>query len=160
MSTNGNAPFFLVNALEFLDEPGEWYLDRSAGRVYYWPRPGEDLTRAAVIAPVLETLVRIEGSLDHPVAHVQFRGIEFAHTTWLRPSRAGHVPLQAGMFLLDAFRLSPPGTPYHPGLDNQAWIGRPPAAVSVSGATSSEVRTLPLRAPGLGRAGFRIRHTR
>jgi hypothetical protein len=134
MSTNGNAPFFLANALEFLDEPGEWYEDLSCGRVYYWPRPGEDLTRAEVIAPVVETLVRIEGTLDQPVAHVHFRGIEFAHTTWLRPSRTGHVPLQAGMFLLDAFRLSPPGTAYHPGLDNLAWIGRPPAAVSVSGA--------------------------
>ncbi len=134
MSTNGNAPFFLANAIEFLDEPGEWFQDLPGGRVYYWPRPGEDLARDAVIAPALETVVQVEGSLDRPVTHVQFKGIEFAHTTWLRPSAAGHVPLQAGMFLLDAYKLAPKGTPYHPGLDNQAWIGRPPAAVSVSGA--------------------------
>jgi hypothetical protein len=53
----------------------------------------------------------------------------------MRPSESGHVPLQAGMFLLDAYRLTPKGTPYHSaGLDNQAWIGRPPAAISVAGA--------------------------
>ena len=32
------APFFLANAIEFLDEPGEWFEDLSAGKVYYWPR--------------------------------------------------------------------------------------------------------------------------
>jgi hypothetical protein len=134
MSTNGNAPFFLANAIEFLDEPGEWYQELSSGKIYYWPRPDEDMSAAHVIAPALETLVQIDGTLDKPVAQLQFKGITFAHTTWLRPSHLGHVPLQAGMFLLDAYKLSPKGTPYHSGLDNQAWIGRPPAAVSVSGA--------------------------
>jgi len=134
MSTNGNAPFFLANAIEFLDEPGEWFEDLSAGKIYYWPRTNEDLTKAVVIAPALETLVQIEGSLDRPVHDIQFKGIEFAHTTWLRPSDSGHVPLQAGMFMLDAYKLKPKGTSYHAGLDNQAWIGRPPGAVSVHDA--------------------------
>jgi len=134
MSTNGNAPFYLANAMEFLDEPGEWFQEWPGGKIYYWPRAGEDLTKAQVIAPALERLVKIEGSLDRPVTNIRFDGIEFAHTTWLRPSREGHIPLQAGMFLLDAYKLSPKGTAYHRGLDNQAWIGRPPAAVSACGA--------------------------
>lgn len=129
----GNAPFFLTNALEFLDEPGEWFADRAAGRVYYWPRDGEDLAQARVIVPALETLVRIEGTPDRPVRHFTFEGIGFAHTTWLRPSLAGHVPLQAGFFLLDAYGLKPKGTPDWRSLDNQAWIGRPPAAVTATG---------------------------
>ena len=136
MSTNGNAPFFLANAIEFLDEPGEWFQEMPRGIIYYWPRAGEDLTRAQVIAPALETLVKVEGSLDRPVTHVHFKGIAFEHTTWMRPSEAGHVPLQAGMFLLDAYKLSPKGTALQRGLDNQAWIGRPPAAVSVGGANN------------------------
>lgn len=134
MSTNGNAPFFLVNAIEFLDQPGEWFQEMPSGKIFYWPRVEEDLTKAQVIAPALETLVQVEGSLDRPVTNVQFKGITFEHTTWLRPSQAGHVPLQAGMFLLDAYKLSPKGTEYHRGLDNLAWISRPPAAVSVRGA--------------------------
>lgn len=134
MSTNG-APFHLANAIEFLDEPGEWFQELPSGRFYYWPLEGEDLKSADVIAPYLETIVQIEGSLDQPVANIAFNGIQFSHSAWLRPSRAGHVPLQAGMFLLDAYKLSPKGTDYHSaGLDNQAWVGRPPGAVSVVNA--------------------------
>lgn len=134
VNPNYRAPFFLVNAIAFLDEPGEWFEDVSTGKIYYWPREGENMARAQVVAPALETLVRIEGSPHQPMVNVRFKGITFAHTTWLRPSRQGHVPLQAGMFLLAAKKLSPKGTPYHPGLDNLAWIGRPPAAVSVKNA--------------------------
>lgn len=134
VNSNYQAPFFLVNAMEFLDSPGEWFEDLRAGKIYYWPRTDEDLTRAQVIAPALETLLKISGSPDKPAANIAFQGITFAHTTWLRPSRKGHVPLQAGMFLLAAHKLSPRGTAYHPGLDNVAWIGRPPAAVSVKNA--------------------------
>jgi len=134
VTTNYHAPFFLANAIQFLDSPGEWFEDVRAGKIYYWPRAGEDMVRAEVFAPVFETLMQIEGSTDHPVSNIQFKGITFAHTTWLRPSQQGHVPLQAGMFMLDAKKLSPKGTSYHPKLDNVAWIGRPPAAVAVKNA--------------------------
>ncbi len=135
VKTNYHAPFFLANAVQFLDSPGEWFEDLDAGKIYYWPRPGENLSHAKVFAPVLDTLVNIEGTLDQPVSNITFRGITFSHTTWLRPSEQGHVPLQAGMFMLDAKKLSPKGTPYHRGLDNLAWIGRPPGAVSIKNAS-------------------------
>ena len=134
VKSNYQAPFFLANAIQFLDSPGEWYEDLEAGKVYYWPRDGEDLAKATVFAPVAETLVAIQGTLDKPVSNIRFKGITFAHTSWLRPSEEGHVPLQEGMFMLDARKLSPKGTPYHRGLDNVAWIGRPPGAVSIKNA--------------------------
>ena len=127
----GNSAFFLTNAIQFLDEPGEWFLDMQNRRVIYWPRNGEDLRNANVIAPALQNLLRVEGTPDYPVAHVYFKGIDFKYTTWLRPSQAGHVPLQAGMYLLDAYKLTIPGTPDKKGLENQAWIGRQPAAVEL-----------------------------
>ncbi len=130
----GNSPFFLANAIDFLDEPGEWFEDTAAGLVYYWPRQGEDLAKARVVAPALETLVQVAGTPDRPVAHVAFEGISFAHTTWLRPSTHGHVPLQAGFFMIDAYGLRPKGTPDWRSLDNQAWTGRPPGAVTAVGA--------------------------
>ncbi len=129
------APFYLVNALEFLDSPGEWFEDVAAAKIYYWPRPGEDLTTATVIAPALETLLQGSGSAAHPLGNLHFQGITFAHTAWLRPGVAGHVPLQATMPMLAARKLSPKGTPYHPKLDNVAWIDRPPAAVAFQYAT-------------------------
>ncbi|HEU6447256.1 MAG TPA: right-handed parallel beta-helix repeat-containing protein [Verrucomicrobiae bacterium] len=128
------APFFLANAIQLLDSPGEWFEDIHAGKIYYWPRNGENPANSRVIAPALETLVKISGTPDKPISNVKFRGITFADTTWLRPSQSGHVPLQAGMFMLAAKKLSPRGTIYHPKLDNVAWVGRPPAAVIAKNA--------------------------
>jgi hypothetical protein len=128
----GNSAFYLTNALQFLGEPGEWYLDKVERKIYYWPKVGEDMHKASVVVPHLETLLRVEGTIDRPVQHVHIKGIAWEHSTWLRPSRQGHVALQAGMYLLDAYKLKVPGTADKKGLENQAWIGRPPAAISVS----------------------------
>jgi len=132
------APFFLANAIQFLDAPGEWCVRN--GKLYYWPRDGEDLSRVNVVAPAVETLVEIEGSRDEPVRNISFDGITFAHTTWLRPSQQGHVPLQACMPMISAKKLSPKGMPYHPGLDNLAFIDRPTGAVSVENARNVQFR--------------------
>ncbi len=128
------APFFLQNALCLLDAPGEWYHDIAARRVYYWPHPGEDLAAAQAIVPVQETLLDVSGSLDRPVRHVAFKGLHFAHTAWMRPALAGHVPHQAGLYMTEAYKMLPPGTPEKKGLENQAWVGRPPGAVRLQAA--------------------------
>jgi hypothetical protein len=128
----GNSAFYLTNAIQFLDEPGEWYLDAKNRKIYYWPRKGEDMTTANVVVPSLETLVKVEGTIDNPVSYVFFKGISLKYATWLYPSKAGLVPHQAGMYMLDAYKLKVPGTPDKKGLENQAWVGRPAAAVEVS----------------------------
>ncbi len=133
----GNSAFYLTNAIQFLDEPGEWFLDIPGQKVYYWPRAQENMATANIFAPVLETLVKIEGSIDHPVSNLFFKGISFQHTGWLRPSHQGHVPHQAGMYMTEAYRLTPAGTPDKNTLDNQAWVGRPAAAVEVSFANQT-----------------------
>jgi hypothetical protein len=97
---NAISDMYVENALELLDEPGEWYLDRKAKIVYYMPRPGEDMTKVEVIAPALERLVELRGTLDQPVHDIQFAGITFEHGSWLQPSRIGLVDVQAN-FLLD-----------------------------------------------------------
>ncbi|MEP6677398.1 MAG: hypothetical protein ABJA78_19715 [Ferruginibacter sp.] len=134
----GNSAFYLSNALQFLDEPGEWYLDQLNKKIYYWPRQGENMPSADVVAPSLETLIKIEGTADNMVSNFYFKGISFQHTGWLRPSQMGHVPLQAGMFLLDAYKLKIPGTADKRGLENQAWIGRPAAAVEIAFAHNTK----------------------
>ncbi|MFV0605243.1 MAG: L-rhamnose mutarotase [Niabella sp.] len=128
----GNSAFYLTNALQFLDEPGEWYLDVANRKLYYWPRPDENLATAKVIVPYLETIFKIEGTAETPVKNLLIKNIAFEHTGWLRPSLQGHVPHQTGMYMTDAYKLRPPGTPEKRGLDNQAWIGRPAAAVTVN----------------------------
>ncbi len=131
----GNSAFVLSNAVSFLDSPGEWFLDKKRGKIYYWPRAGEQMATALVVAPVLETLVSIQGTPERPVSHIRFKNISFQFTTWLRPSQKGHVPLQTGMYLLDAYKLKRPGTAEKPALENQAWVGRPAAAVSTTYST-------------------------
>lgn len=134
---NGNSAFFLNNGLSMLNETGEWFLDRKNAKIYYIPRKGEDMASAKVTVPILENLVNIKGTIDSPVSHFQFKGISFQYSNWLRPSQQGHVPLQAGMYLLDAYKLKIPGTPNQENLENQAWIGRPKAAVEVNFANNT-----------------------
>ncbi len=85
---------YLENALEFLDQPGEWYLDRSSGTLSYYPRPGEDLATAEVVAPT--STIRFWTSParpESPVQNLHFRGIEVQHVDWPLPPE-GYV----GMF--------------------------------------------------------------
>ena len=137
VTTDGhNSAFYLTNARELQDVPGEWYHDIDARKVYYYPREGEKMQEAEVIVPAVETLVRVEGTLDRPVCHIRFEKITFSYTTWMRPSEKGHIPLQAGMYLTDGYRIDPKmQRDYlnHP-LDNQGWLGRPAAAVRVAAA--------------------------
>ena len=137
VTTDGhNSAFYLTNARELQDVPGEWYHDIDARKVYYYPREGEKMQEAEVIVPAVETLVRVEGTLDRPACHIRFEKITFSYTTWMRPSEKGHVPLQAGMYLTDGYRIDPKmQRDYlnHP-LDNQGWLGRPAAAVRVVAA--------------------------
>jgi len=88
-------PSYVENAFELLDEPGEWYLDRLSKTLYYIPRPGENLSTAEVIAPAVERLLDVRGSLDQPVHDIHFERLTFSHATWLQPSEIGHVDLQA-----------------------------------------------------------------
>ncbi|WP_304200935.1 L-rhamnose mutarotase [Flavobacterium alvei] len=134
---NGNSAFYLNNGISMLNEPGEWYLDRKKAKIYYIPRAGENMASAKVTIPVLENLVEMKGTLDSPVHHFNFKGISFQYSNWLRPSQQGHVPLQAGMYLLDAYKLKTPGTPNQDNLENQAWVGRPRGAVEVNYANNT-----------------------
>jgi hypothetical protein len=138
-----NSAFYLTNAIELLNEPGEWFHDISTNKIYYMPRQGEDMKTIQAIIPVIETLVEITGTLDHPVKHIQFKGIGFEYTTWIRPSEKGHIPLQAGMYLLDGYKLYPPGVPgnFNKSIENQVWIGRPPAGVIVQAARYTRFET-------------------
>lgn len=139
VTTDGhNSAFYLTNARELLDVAGEWYHDIDAHKIYYYPREGEKMQPAdtEIIVPAVETLVQVEGTLDRPVSNIRFEKIIFSYTTWMRPSEKGHVPLQAGMYLTDGYRIEPKmqrNYNNHP-LDNQGWLGRPASAVRVTAA--------------------------
>ncbi len=85
----GVKKYVVRNVREGLTRPGQWYLDRSAGKVVYWPLPGEDMTKAEVFAPTIESIIRIEGTKEKPARDITIRGITLSVTT---------TPLEAGGF--------------------------------------------------------------
>lgn len=74
--------YYVDNLREGLDAPGEWFLDRPEGRLYYHPFQDEDLSAAEVIVPVVRrTLVSMKGdpASEQHVEHLVFRGLSFQH---------------------------------------------------------------------------------
>lgn len=103
-----------------------------------WPQPvigGEKgnssfLLRTTEQRDGIEQLVIVDGA-----NYIRFEGITFKHTCWNRPLHKGHVTLQGGFPLVDAYKLKEnPGLPWDKDLENQAWIERPVSAVTVCNA--------------------------
>ena len=131
--TQHPSPFYLTNAKVLLNEPGEWYHDIREHKLYYMPREDEGTLPKEAVVPVVETLVECIGTAERPVRNIYIKGVTFSHTTWMRPSMQGHVPLQAGMYLTEAYKLRPQiDRPNNHKLDNQGWLGRADAAVEIS----------------------------
>jgi len=104
----GNAPwpvlrwtssqrYHIENVASALDAPGEFFLDRD-GTLSYIPRPGEDMAKAEVIAPVSTGLVRFAGdpAKGRFVEHVTLKGLAFCHDQYVLPPQ-GHGDGQASV---------------------------------------------------------------
>jgi parallel beta-helix repeat protein len=91
-----NARYWIENIPDALDAPGEWYLDRHTGELYYLPEPEEKIESARAIAPVLTQLVLFEGHAEKGqfVHDIHLKNLTFADTDWsMGPN--GYVDLQA-----------------------------------------------------------------
>ncbi len=99
-----DARYWIENAPDALDSAGEWYLDRAAGTVSYWPASGENPARDEVVAPAVIQLVRLEGKPEDGalVRDVVFRGLDFRHADWTMPAE-GFADSQAAMTAASAF---------------------------------------------------------
>lgn len=123
--------FYVENMYEALDEPGEWYLDRKTGILSYWPMPGEDMTKAEVVAPVNKELLLLQGNAagGEYVQYVNIRGFTFAFTAWTMP-RIGYAYPQA-----ELYTPSYPGWAYTGG--TKIPLPRPTSSKPVSAAISA-----------------------
>ena len=124
----GASSFTLRNAKQFLDEENEWWQDYSTGNIY-------SFVPSDVTVPILNKLLSIEGGVNDKIHHLSFQNIAFMHSAWRRPETCGHVTLQGGFAISEAYKLTEnDGLPWAKGLENQAWILRPEAAISVRNA--------------------------
>jgi hypothetical protein len=88
-------PSFFENAYELL-APGHWSLDRTSHEIFYEPTPGQDMATASTVAPILQTLVSVQGTLDAPVHDLTFTGLQFSYGTWDQPdTNDGFAEMQA-----------------------------------------------------------------
>lgn len=91
------ARYYIDNLFEALTDPGEWYLNRETGRLYYLPRPGETPANTAIHAPRIQSFIRVSGQFfndsiaavdAHATRHViglKFEGLTFRHADWYSP---------------------------------------------------------------------------
>lgn len=88
------ARYYIENVFEAFDTPGQWYVDRPAGMLYYMPMPGETPENTTIIVPRLPQLLRVVGDRknDRPVKWIVFLGLDFSHADWSLPAdKAGSV---------------------------------------------------------------------
>jgi hypothetical protein len=81
------AQYYVDNVFEHLSEPGEWYLDRKSGSLYYVPMEGETIDSTVIEVPRIEQFLRLSGNPEQGeyIDHLQFRGISFRCCDWHQP---------------------------------------------------------------------------
>ena len=129
----GSSSFTLVNSSSFVITPGSWnqWIKTNNCDILYMLRPEELGSESSAVIPRLNRLLTIEGFAQNRVHNIRFENITFEYAAWERPLHMGHVTLQGGFPLIDAYKLQQEGLPWSSTLENQAWIERPEAAVSV-----------------------------
>jgi hypothetical protein len=92
------ARYFVENAPDALDQPGEWRLDRDSGVVTAMFKAGENPNAMEIIVPRLQELVQFKGDIlgKKAVHHVVLRGLTFADTDWAISSE-GYRDTQAAV---------------------------------------------------------------
>ena len=86
--------YYLENAPELLDAPGEWVLEPGSGVLSYLPRPGENMSEVEAVVPVLDRLLEVRGTAKRPVRNLHVRGLTFVHSEWAIP-KFGFAAAQA-----------------------------------------------------------------
>ncbi|MFP5276872.1 MAG: right-handed parallel beta-helix repeat-containing protein [Acidobacteriota bacterium] len=90
-----DARYWIENTMDALNAPGEWYLNRQSGILYYRPEPGEEMNNIRAIAPVLKQFVLFEaGRGDSPVHDIRLSGLKFSYADWSM-SPTGYADIQA-----------------------------------------------------------------
>jgi hypothetical protein len=84
-SAGRNTRFFLQHAREFIDKPGEFYVDSSSNTLYYKPRT-EPIADQNIVFPSVGTILQIAGSSKTtPVRHLRFEGLAVSEVDCMMP---------------------------------------------------------------------------
>ena len=123
-------PTWISNDYIFIDTPGEWYIDRYEGKIYY--KADGTMDDKTAILPVTEKIIEMEHAKN-----IKFEGITFSHTTWTYPSTNEYRDQQAGNYLL-----------------GDTWV-QVPAGIDLNGCTDVVFDGVQIR--NMGTSGIRIK---
>ncbi|WP_186758609.1 discoidin domain-containing protein [Echinicola salinicaeni] len=84
---SGAMDHFIVNAIEELDEPGEWCLNTTEDKIYYYPLPWQNMEEVEAYVPVLEGMISLKGTPESRLKNIQFDGLVFEHGNWFYPEK-------------------------------------------------------------------------
>ncbi|MCP5537425.1 MAG: discoidin domain-containing protein [Akkermansiaceae bacterium] len=85
---NPKFEYMILNAMEELDEPGEWYVNRSTKKIYYYPATArQDMAKAVSFVPATEFLLTIRGKKGAKVHDIEFKGLSFQYGNWKAPEK-------------------------------------------------------------------------
>jgi hypothetical protein len=77
----GPFDYFIENQLDLLDEPGEWFHDEEASKLYLFPNTTDGKPPKTVVVPQVRELISVEGSQRSPAANIIIDGLSFVHST-------------------------------------------------------------------------------
>ena len=123
-------PTWLSNDYMFIDVPGEWYIDRYEGKIYYMAE--DDMDGVEAYLPVTEQVIDMEYA-----SNITFEGITFSHTTFTFPSENQYLDQQANGYFV-----------------NNNWV-QVPAGIELSGCLNVVFDGCQIR--NMGTAGIRIK---
>lgn len=71
----GKNEYIIFNTREGMLRPGNWYLDRTNGRIVYWPLPEENILSSKIIIPKTDRIFRIIGKPQNKVENISIKGL-------------------------------------------------------------------------------------
>jgi hypothetical protein len=102
------------NIFEELDAPGEWFYDKTAGKLYLYPPAGANLSSSFVVGGMLEELIKVVGTASQKVQYLTFSGFTLTHThrtlftrTYEQLTKSDWTIVRAGViFMKDAENIT------------------------------------------------------
>ena len=106
----GKKDYVVWNTREGMTKPGRWYLDRTNGKLVYWPLQGEDIASSRIIAPKVERIIRIAGTPEKKVENITIKGLTLqATTTPFKPAGMGATSFDGAISIYQANNCSVEG---------------------------------------------------
>lgn len=72
--------YWMQGALELLDSPGEFYMDKSKGILYYYPMQSTAIENLEIVAPINDNMITIHGSENARVKNIILDGLTLNNT--------------------------------------------------------------------------------